>query len=175
MAAVDTVYEALLELGCGEQLVKVDVDLVAHALEHVHQILGRCVAGSAGSKRTAAEAAEGGLHLVDAAFDSSEGVYKTHAAGIVDVYLPFAVGKTLCACLAKSADLSGICDADGVGKVHGAHTRVVQTLSKVKNLLVRGDTLKRAAESGGHADCKGEVGEDIADALELGMLRMPAL
>lgn len=76
-----------LELGCLQHLGEGNSGLEAHLVQHPDHILGGQVAGRAGGKGAAAQAAQCGLDLCDAALNGSHGVDHAQAPGVVEVDL----------------------------------------------------------------------------------------
>ena len=92
MAAVVARDMACLILGCCQHLGEFDAGFVTHLVQHPDHILGGQVAGGTGSKGTAAQTAQSGLNLGDAALDGCHGVDHAQSTGVVEMDLQIQGG-----------------------------------------------------------------------------------
>ena len=83
------------------------------------------------------------------------------------MYLPLAIAELLHNRLAQSAHLIGVCDADGICQIHGAHTGVIQSLGKCHHLFIGKNSLKGAAQRRCHTYGHVHVGEGFQNPFQL--------
>src|SRR6185503_12438527 len=69
----------------GEELRQVDAGVVAHVLQHVHEVLGADVARGAGGEGTAAQAGHGAVEGAHPRLDAGHHVREPHAARVVEM------------------------------------------------------------------------------------------
>ena len=68
-----------------EQPIEIDARVVAHALQHVHDVFSADVPGCARRKRTPAEPTQTSLETHHARRETGEHVRQSHAARVVEV------------------------------------------------------------------------------------------
>ena len=150
MAAVIAHQQGVLVLSGGQRLFKIHAGLIAHAVQQPHQILGGGVAGGTGSEGAAAQTAQGGLYLGDAALDGGDGVDDAVVAGVVEVGAEGAVGIGGGQGLDGLTHLLGVGHADGVAQREVPDTIVTHLADQIHQAADGGDALKGAAEGGGN-------------------------
>ena len=140
----------MLVLSGGQRLFKVHAGLIAHAVQQPHQILGGGVAGGAGCEGAAAQTAQRGLHLGDAALDGGDGVDDAVVAGVVEVGAEGAVGIGGGQGLDGLTHLRGVGHADGVAQREVPDAVVTHLADQIHQTADGGDALKGAAEGSGN-------------------------
>ena len=134
--------------GCFEQGIEVHAGVQAHALEHVHQILGADIAAGARCVGAAAEAAEGGVEAVDAGVQRCQGIGQAHAAGVVKMRGEYRLGPALQRLAADALDLCRVGHAGGVAQGHALYADLQQTLGQFIYARLGHIALEGAAEGG---------------------------
>src|SRR6266568_8475622 len=89
----DDLLQAMRSL---EHPIEIDARVVAHALQHVHDVLGADIAGRARREGAAAQPTEATFETHDASRETGENVCQTHAARVVKMQRQREVRKALC-------------------------------------------------------------------------------
>src|SRR2546428_848692 len=93
---------------CGEQPIEVDTCVVAHALQHVHDVLGADIAGCAGREWATSQAPQATFEAHDARCEPGENIREPHTARVVKMQRQREIRKALC---------------DGANELHFHNTR----------------------------------------------------
>ena len=129
-----------------DQAVEIHPGLVAHALQHVHDILGRDVARRTRRIGAAADAAQRHVERPDARIDSRDGVDEAHRSRVVKMSGHLQTRIALDRALAQRVDLRGIRHASGVAQRDAAHAESGETGDPVEHDLRIDVAFHRAAE-----------------------------
>ncbi len=135
---VPTVIAADIAMGIAggrQQFSEVNARIIAHAVEHIDQVLAGGISGGPRRKGTAAQTAQRRLHSGDTALDGGQGVGDAHVPGVVDMYAEGHIGVLLQQSGHLLPNLGRVGHANGVAQVDTADTHVVSLLNRGPNLI----------------------------------------
>src|SRR5439155_22310955 len=109
---------------CGEQPIEVDTRVVAHALQHVHDVLGADIAGCAGREWATSQSTKATFEAHDARREAGENVGKAHTARGVKMQRQVEIRKALRHGAHELLDMSGVGHSGRVAECHAAPAKI---------------------------------------------------
>src|SRR5439155_8473319 len=131
-----------------EHSIEIDSRVVAHALQHVHHVLGAAVAGRAWREWASAQPAQAAFEARHARAQARHDVGEPHAARVVEVQRQLDAREALPSAPDELLDLARIRHAGGVAERYAAHAEVDITTDAIEHLRFGQAALERTTECG---------------------------
>ena len=141
-----------LVAGQVNQFLDINVQVIAHLLQHENQVFCCQVTGCTGGKGATTQAAQGRLDLADTGFDRCQCVDQPHIPRVVDVDHQVQLWIGLLDRSDSPADLGRIGDPDRVAEVDGPDAQVHLRSDERDHVFFRLFPFERAAKGGGQVE-----------------------